>query len=88
MRRLKAFYRFFKREPLWYRAINVISSWVSIVLSTAAISLDGYEESVSKQAVAIFFGTFGINMRRNKRISLLFFVLAGLCLYLSWDALP
>jgi hypothetical protein len=29
-----------------------------------------------------------MNMRRNRRISLLFFALAALCLYVSWDALP
>jgi predicted nucleic acid-binding Zn ribbon protein len=36
----------------------------------------------------IFFGAFGLNMRRNRRISILFFAISALCLYVSLDALP
>lgn len=88
MRRTSFLYRMFLREPLWVRTIFVISLSVSIVFSSSAIPLGGYAESVSKLAAAIFFGTVGTAMRRNRRLMLLFVALTALCLYLSWDALP
>jgi len=87
MRRIHSFYKLFLREPLWFRMVVVISLLMSIVLSSSAFSLGGYSESVSKLAATVFFGAFGVNMWRNRRISLIFFAIAVLCLYVSLDAL-
>lgn len=78
MKRVKAFYKLILREPLWSRMVVGISLLASIVLSGSAFSLGGYAGSVAKLAAAILFGAFGMNMRQNRRISLLFFALAVL----------
>ncbi|TLS51242.1 hypothetical protein FE782_16050 [Paenibacillus antri] len=65
-----------------------LSLLASIVFSSSAFPLGGYAASVSKLAAAVFFGAIGFNMRRNRRISILFFAIVALCLYLSWDVLP
>lgn len=88
MRRVSFLYRMFLRKPLWFRTIVGISLLASIVFSSPAIPLGGYSESVSKLAAALFFGTVGTAMRRNRPILLLFVALTALCLYMSWDALP
>ncbi|WP_339819839.1 hypothetical protein MKZ15_03380 [Paenibacillus sp. FSL R7-0216] len=88
MRQIQSFFHLFMREPLWFRMGVVISLLSSIVFSSSVFSLGGYSDSVSKLAAMIFFGAFGFNMRRNRRISFLFFAVSAACLYLSLDALP
>lgn len=88
MRRIQSFYKVFLREPLWFRLVVGISLLTSIVFSSSAFPLGGYSESVSKLAAVIFFGAFGMNMRRNRRVSILFYAISALCLYLSLNALP
>lgn len=88
MGRIQSFFKLFLREPLWFRMIVGISLLASIVFSSSAFPLSGYAESVSKLAAAIFFGAFGLKMRRNRRVSVLFLAISALCLYLSLVALP
>lgn len=88
MGRIQSFFKLFLREPLWFRMVVGFSLLASIAFSSSAFSLGGYSESVSKLAAAIFFGAFGLNMRCNRRISIVFFAVTAVCLYLSLDALP
>lgn len=88
MVRVQAYLKLFMREPLWFRMLVGISLLASIVLSSSAFPLGGYSEGLSKLAAAVFFVAFGINMRRNRRVSFLFLALAALCLALSWASLP
>jgi len=78
-------YRQFLREPLWFRLLIPTTLLISILFSSSFFS-SGYYQSGAKLAAAIFFCSYGIKMRRNLRISVLFFALTLLCIYLSYDS--
>lgn len=88
MKQIQSLFRLLWREPLWFRVVLGVSLLASIVFSSSAFPLEGYAGSVSKLAAAIFFSAFGMIMRRNRRVFLLFIAVTVLCLYLAWDALP
>lgn len=71
-----------------FQILVVSSLLASIVLSSSFFTLGGYSGSISKLAAAALFGAFGVSMRRTRKVSLLLFALAALCLYLAWTALP
>jgi hypothetical protein len=72
---------------LWFRAVLGTSLLMSIIFSSSAFTLGGYAGSISKLSAAIFFFAFGMKMRRNRLISLVFLGISVWCLYLAWDAL-
>jgi len=73
------------REPMWFKLLIATALLISIIFSSSAFS-SGYYQSLSKLAAAIFFLTYGIRMRRNTRVAAIFFVVAGVCMYLAWDS--
>jgi len=75
----------FMREPLWFKLLIPATLLISILFSSSFFS-NGYYPSIAKLASAIFFCTFGIKMKRNTKLSALFFVLAVVCVYLSWKS--
>ncbi|RKP58076.1 hypothetical protein D7Z26_00795 [Cohnella endophytica] len=84
MQRIKFMYKQFLREPLWFRLFISTTLLISIIFSSS-IFTNGYYKSYAKLAAAIFFCAYGINMRRNVRISILFFALALVCIFLSYN---
>lgn len=85
MQRIKFMYRQFLREPWWFKITVPITLLLSILLSSSLVPDNGYYQGGAKLAAAIFFCSCGINMRRSLRIAAIFFVLAVICIYLSWD---
>jgi hypothetical protein len=77
-------YRVFLREPLWFKILIFTTLLISIIFSSSYFSDYAYYQSCSKLAAAIFFGAYGIKMRRNLQVSVIFFAVAALCIYLSW----
>lgn len=78
-------YRQFLREPLWFKLLISMTLLIAIVFSSSFLSYSDYYQSIAKLAAAIFFIAYGVKFRRNTRISVIFFVVAILCMYLSWN---
>ncbi|WP_169087975.1 hypothetical protein [Paenibacillus sp. PL91] len=87
MQPIKAMYRQFLSEPIWFKVMILSALLLSIVFSSSYFSDHGYYQSLSKIAAAIFFGSYGIKMRRNKKVSGAFFIIAVICIYLAWSSL-
>ncbi len=85
MQGIKLMYKLFLREPMWFKILVISMLLIAIIFSGS--SFNGYYQSVAKLAAAIFFFTFGIKFRRSTRIAALFFAVALISLYLSWDRL-
>ena len=73
----------FLREPMWFKILIIVTLLISIVFSNSFFSNHAYYQSYSKLAAAIFFCAYGIKMRRNRTPSLLLFISAIICIYLS-----
>lgn len=80
MQRIKLMYKLFLMEPMWFKILITLMLLISIIFSG---SDNTYYQSSAKLAAAIFFCAYGIKMRRNLRVSILFFALTVLCIYLS-----
>jgi len=87
MIRLTFMFKQFLREPLWFKMLISAALLVAIVGSSSFVSEHAYYRSAAKLAAAIFFLTYGIKMRMNRKVSFLFLALAVVCLYLSWHNL-
>lgn len=87
MQQLKGFYIQFWREPLWFKAKILTTLLVSIVFSSSAFSDQGNYRSISKLAIAIFFVSYGVKLRGNRKVSIAFLFLALVSIYLSWNSL-
>lgn len=83
MQRIKFMIMQFLKEPLWFKILISTTLLISIVFSSSLFSDNAYFRSCSKLAAAIFFCTYGFKMRRNLKNSLIFFTLAGICIFLS-----
>ncbi|MCR2803285.1 hypothetical protein [Paenibacillus soyae] len=83
MQRIKMMYKLFLSEPLWFKILIVSMLLIAIIFSGS--SFNGYYQSAAKLAAAIFFLSYGIKFRRSTRIAVLFFAVALISLYLSWD---
>lgn len=77
----------FLSEPLWFKILITLTLFASILLSSSWFPSHGYYKSISKLAAAIFFCSYGIKLRRNRQISMIFFALTAVCIYLIWDNL-
>ncbi|MDF2651241.1 MAG: hypothetical protein K0Q73_7046 [Paenibacillus sp.] len=84
MQRIKFMYKQFLREPLWFKILISSTLLAAIVFSSSFFSHNGYYQSIAKFAAAIFFTSYGIKFRKNTRVSVIFFALTILCIYLSW----
>jgi len=73
----------FLQEPVWFKVLISTALIVSVIFSSSLLADNPYYKSISKLAAAIIFIAYGYKMRRNQRTSLIFFGLAGLCIYLS-----
>lgn len=87
MQQLKGFYIQFLRERLWFKALILSTLLLSSVFSSSAFSERGYYQSISKLAIAIFFVAYGVKLRSNRKIAIVFFFLALISIYLSWNSL-
>jgi amino acid permease len=83
MQRIKWMIQLFLREPLWFKILILATLSISIIFSSSAFSEYDYFQSGSKIAGAIFFIAFGFNMRRNRKVSGVFFALAVVCIFLA-----
>ena len=86
MQPIKFMYKQFLKEPLWFKILIPTTLLISIIFSSSFFSNNGYYQSGAKLAAAIFLCAYGIKMRRNPRISAIFFVLVVICIYLSWSS--
>ncbi|PQP83552.1 hypothetical protein C0Q44_02275 [Paenibacillus sp. PCH8] len=84
MQQLKGFYTQFLREPLWFKALILTTLLLSIVFSSSTFSEQGNYRSISKLAIAIFFVAYGVKLRGNRKVSIVFIFLALISIYLSW----
>ncbi|TXK80935.1 hypothetical protein [Paenibacillus sp. N3.4] len=84
MQRIRFMYKQFLREPLWFKALVIITLLISFIFSSSSFTEQPYYQSISKLAAAIFFLAYGMKFRRNRMMFVLFCIGALLCLYLSW----
>lgn len=87
MRRIKFMIKQFLKEPLWFRILISTTLVASIIFSSSLFSDRAYFQSCSKLAAAIFFCAYGIKIRKSLKNSLILFILAGICIFLSILAL-
>jgi hypothetical protein len=74
----------FLKEPLWFKILISLTFLLSIILSSSDNALF---QSGSKLAAAIFFIAYGVKLKRNRVIAVVFFALAVLCIILSVQAM-
>lgn len=86
MQRITFMFKLFLKEPVWFKILISTTLLISIIFSSSLFSNNAYYQSCAKLAAAIFFCSYGIKMRRNLRISVIFFAVAVLCIYLSYDS--
>lgn len=75
MKALKSMYYQFIWEPLWFKIFISLTLLASILFSSSMFSDYVYSNIIAKLAAAIFFCSYGIKMRRNRQISVIFFAL-------------
>lgn len=78
-------YKQFLKEPLWFKVLVLTTLVISIVFSGSVFSSS--VQSIAKFAAAVFFCTYAIKFRRIVKVSVAFYVLAGLCLFVAWGRL-
>ncbi|MDF2790429.1 MAG: hypothetical protein K0S80_3530 [Neobacillus sp.] len=84
MQRIKFMIQLFLKEPLWFKMLISITLLTSIIFSSSFFSDTPLYQGISKLAAAIFFFTYGYKLRMNRRVSILFFTVAAICIYLSF----
>jgi hypothetical protein len=87
MQRIKLMVQLFLKEPLWFKLLISFTLLSSIILSSSTFSNMPAYQSISKLAAAIFFCAYGFKLRMNRLISILFFTVAAICIYLAFLAL-
>jgi len=75
------------KQPLWFKIIIPLTFISSLLFSSSLFSYNSNYDSLAKIAAAMFFIVFGIKLKRNKKISIVFFALGLVCIYLSWSEL-
>ena len=85
--RMKSMYKLFQLQPLWFKAFILIILLTTIVLSSSSFSGNSLYEGISKLAAALFFTVYGYKMKMNRKVSMIFYALAGLCFLLASIAL-
>jgi len=80
---MKSMVKLFQIEPLWFKAFIIITLLTTIVFSSSAFSGNSIYEGISKLAAGIFFSIYGYKMKMNRNVSIVFYVLAGLCFVLA-----
>lgn len=76
-------FKLFQIEPLGFKAFIIILLLTTIVFSSSAFSGNSIYEGISKLAAGIFFSVYGYKMKMNRKVSIIFYVLAGLCFVLA-----
>lgn len=84
MQRIKFMVQLFLKEPLWFKLLIILTFLISVIFSSFENHL---YQSLSKFAAAVFFAVYGMKFRYNRSISLLFFIVAFLCIVLAISAL-
>ena len=80
---MKSMFKLFQIEPLWFKASITLLLLTTIVFSSSAFSGNTIYEGTSKLAAGIFFSVYGYKMKMNRNVSMIFYVLAGLCFVLA-----
>lgn len=83
MKRIRLMLMYISKQSLWFKILISFTFTISIVFSSSFFSDNNYYQSLSKLSAGIFFLAFGLNMRSNLKISMLFFIIAITCIILS-----
>ena len=86
MQKIKFLFRLWMNEPVWFKCLTVSTLIISIVFSSSFFSYNPNYQSLAKMATAIFFCAFGIIFRRNLKVSILFFSIVVICIFLAWNS--
>mgnify|MGYP000175689437 CR=1 FL=1 len=81
--RIKSMFKLFQLEPLWFKEFILITLLTTIIFSSSAFSGNSHYEGISKLAAALFFAVYGYKMKMNRKVFMIFYVLAGLCFVLG-----
>lgn len=77
---------FFTIEPLWFRLIIISTLAGSILFSSSIFTANAAVfQFISKLCATVFFMTYAIKFRRNVKLTVVFYVLSALCVYLAWN---
>jgi hypothetical protein len=79
-------YRQFLKEPWWFQTVIAASLFSSVIFSSSFFHYDPHYQGYAKLAAAVFFCSYGWKLRRNLKISGIFFGAALLCIYLAWNS--
>ncbi|WP_342422999.1 hypothetical protein [Paenibacillus sp. FSL E2-0178] len=85
MQRIILIYKQFLTEPMWFKILIITTLLAAVIFSSSSFPQNGYYQLTSKLAAAIFFTAYGVNFRSNTRVSAVFFVMAAVCIFLSWN---
>lgn len=80
---MKSMLKLFQLESLRFKAFVLIILLTTIVFSNSAYSGNSLFEGVSKLAASIFFAVYGYKLKMNRKVSMVFYGLAGLCFMLA-----
>lgn len=86
MQKIKFLIRLWMNEPVWFKCLTVSTLLISIVFSSSIFSYNTNYQSLAKLATAIFFYAFGFIFRRNLKLSIIFFSLVIICIFLAWNS--
>lgn len=86
MQRIRFIFRLWMSESMWFKILTISTLLISIVFSSSIFLHNTNYQSFAKLAAAIFFFAFGIKFRRNLKLSIVFFSIVVICIYLSWNS--
>jgi carbon starvation protein CstA len=87
MQRLKFMIKHFFSEPMWFKMLILATLLISVIFSSSYFSYNASYQVLAKLAAAIFFGAYGIKLRNNRKVSVMFFSLAAICIYIGMKIL-
>lgn len=81
--RIKSMFKLFQLEPLWFKVLILLTLLTTVIFSSSAFSGNSRYEGISKFVAALFFAVYGYKSKMNWKVSIIFYVLAGLCFVLG-----
>ena len=84
--RIKSMFKLFQLEPLWFKVLILLTLLTTIIFSSSAFSGNSRYEGISKSAAALLFAMYGYKLKLNRKVSMIFYGLAGLCFMLAFLA--
>jgi hypothetical protein len=87
MQRISFMIKQFLSEPMWFKILILATLLISVIFSSSYFSYNASYQVLAKLAAAIFFGAYGIKFRSNRKVSVMFFSMTAICIYIGMKIL-